>query len=303
MTRPNPSEMRPSCSCCLPDESPEALRDNLQRYGWSFVQQVGDVSSSWREDIAALFDSTAAVANQDLPDATYRTAESGGGVGIEPKQSWEIALQPPSSTAPSHVYQTLHRYATLMKEVARQVQRALGLPDNVLLTDEADCMDLLRAFSYDVAPTASLGSSPHTDWGSFTVVWQDSVGGLQTYCRACDRWIHVPAANKGSWVVHVGDVTSLVTGWPSPLHRVVSPTKQKRLSLVLFCYPPPSKSLHEIAKQLPPPVVDVDYADYSLLQNQRDPDDPEDPASRFRRIRLVPLRDVFREKWNEVQRA
>ena len=27
----------------------------------------------------------------------------------------------------------------------------------------------------------ALGSNQHTDWGSLTVIWQDSVGGLQTY--------------------------------------------------------------------------------------------------------------------------
>eukprot|EP00554_Chaetoceros_debilis_P010665 CAMPEP_0194109020 /NCGR_PEP_ID=MMETSP0150-20130528/8623_1 /TAXON_ID=122233 /ORGANISM="Chaetoceros debilis, Strain MM31A-1" /LENGTH=69 /DNA_ID=CAMNT_0038797877 /DNA_START=33 /DNA_END=239 /DNA_ORIENTATION=+ len=54
-------------------------------------------------------------------------------------------------------------------------------------------MDLLRVFRYDAMTNARqqyahLGSSPHTDWGSLTVVWQDSMGGLQIYCHDCDKW-------------------------------------------------------------------------------------------------------------------
>ena len=93
-------------------------------------------------------------------------------------------------------------------------------------------VDLLRLFYYDQVPPPThneqqqlhqsiLGSSSHTDWGAFTVVWQDQVGGLQTWCPACDVWRNVEASfdddtgnnNKDDgmlrFVIHVGDVTSL----------------------------------------------------------------------------------------------
>jgi hypothetical protein len=120
-------------------------------------------------------------------------------------------------------------------------------------------VDLLRAFYYETASAVTsvssssrmsidtrevLGSNEHTDWGSFTIVWQDDVEGcLQTYCHACDSWnnVQVPQTLKlqqvpkdkvsGSigdragivmnnnnsnnllyLVVHVGDVTSLAIG-------------------------------------------------------------------------------------------
>ncbi len=82
-------------------------------------------------------------------------------------------------------------------------------------------VDLLRAFRYDaVGPeknkrdddddddgqkddddrssAEALGSSPHTDWGTLTVVWQDDRGGLQTHCRMCDAWSDVDASPPSS---------------------------------------------------------------------------------------------------------
>ncbi len=106
-------------------------------------------------------------------------------------------------------------------------------------------LDLLRAFRYDpistvidakgtlthdddVKTTASqpLGSSPHTDWGSWTVVWQDDTCPpcLQTYCYHCQKWNAVASVpplsnsncdndiqngNMANFIVHVGDMTSL----------------------------------------------------------------------------------------------
>jgi hypothetical protein len=90
-----------------------------------------------------------------------------------------------------------------------------------------------------------------------TVVWQDDKGGLQTYCRVCDKWTDVVAGatvstsssssapttnnndneglekDRAEFFVHVGDFLSLATiaegnrsnhpMWPSPRHRVVCP--------------------------------------------------------------------------------
>ncbi|KAL3787252.1 hypothetical protein ACHAW5_001905, partial [Stephanodiscus triporus] len=147
-------------------------------------------------------------------------------------------------------------------------------------------VDLLRAFRYDAVVTtkkkrrddddidnedddddgrggSAIGSSPHTDWGTLTVVWQDDRGGLQTHCRGCDKWSDVAAAPSSSYgggsaagyaiarddddggsesmsasfFVHVGDFLSLATiaddgdgspAWPSPRHRVLCPSPSPR---------------------------------------------------------------------------
>lgn len=108
-------------------------------------------------------------------------------------------------------------------------------------------LDLLRAFRYDPVSKLEenkggmtnsyddnekttahpvLGSSSHTDWGSWTVVWQDDTTYppcLQTYCYHCEKWNPVipPMSlkknscddtvtdNTANFIVHVGDITSL----------------------------------------------------------------------------------------------
>ena len=165
-------------------------------------------------------------------------------------------------------------------------------------------IDLMRVFYYDPLPTSkqdmeipkhdhhqhqhehqqlTLGSSAHTDWGSWTVVWQDQVGGLQTWCPSCQLWRNVEASFgdiHGSsnndedsilrFVIHVGDTTSLALNhvarenqqgllqppeesatnplFPSPKHRVLSPPKEPRAALVYFVYPPPGQSLQSLSK-------------------------------------------------------
>ena len=214
-------------------------------------------------------------------------------------------------------------WCDLLHAVAVSVRAALDLPKHLLLTEEDDddttfSVDLLRAFYYDrVDPSASttLGSSPHTDWGSFTVVYQDHVGGLQTYCRQCDKWMDVDAAAEESpsssssilnFIVHVGDITSLVINhaatlhdetdlvhpnrimddesrcheqllFPSPRHRVLAPVREKRVSLVYFAYPVPELSMSDIIDAMRPwyrrycgeePESSICYDDYYVLQNQ-----------------------------------
>eukprot|EP00557_Chaetoceros_sp_GSL56_P001372 CAMPEP_0176496352 /NCGR_PEP_ID=MMETSP0200_2-20121128/11146_1 /TAXON_ID=947934 /ORGANISM="Chaetoceros sp., Strain GSL56" /LENGTH=281 /DNA_ID=CAMNT_0017894295 /DNA_START=175 /DNA_END=1017 /DNA_ORIENTATION=+ len=167
----------------------------------------------------------------------------------------------------------LHRYMKVLHQVSVCLLRdVLELPylvdsnacqcDNGLNEEqegEGECkkhfcsVDLLRAFQYDAVESSqvfhNLGSSPHTDWGSLTVVWQDSKGGLQIYCHEHQIWNDVGVLEEREdgdgeglirFFIHVGDFTSLVMNhshlyrmddeyadrlvWPSPLHRVLCPT-------------------------------------------------------------------------------
>ena len=245
-------------------------------------------------------------------------------------------------------------------------------------------MDLLRVFYYDAVPTnkqrsesnqqlrrqsLSLGSSAHTDWGSWTVVWQDQVGGLQTWCSSCHGWRNVEASfddigtNDSEksllrFVIHVGDTTSLaLTGacqqlqqdharstkripaiplFPSPKHRVLSPSTEPRASLVYFVYPPPGRSLEflsmglsdwckqhvlGVSSVLPqssltrvPSSTDASlYDSYYLLRDQSistcDKEEKESQESSlsskqvFDKIYKQNLDEVYAEKWQQVQRA
>jgi hypothetical protein len=328
----------------------------------------------WKDQLMELFEpDVVAAASKRIssPNIVYRAAESGAPGTVEPKQSWE-ALRctcskssegvPPQEEAGSIVAKRMKGWVSVLHSVAVTVQRIVQFPEGILLheeschsNDEAISMpcsaDLLRAFFYDTVTPSSdvssqcLGSSPHTDWGSFTVVWQDTVGGLQTFCHGCEQWANVPAESHGDsgvvrFVVHVGDVTSLALGhalqtssnkrreeaatddnfetssvvWPSPKHRVLSPTIQKRASLVYFAYPPHDISIREITtnlsswcQQQPEDSQSlgtnrVPYDDYYLLHNQSKASSVT-PEQQFGAIVDRPLKDILADKWEQVQRG
>lgn len=105
------------------------------------------------------------------------------------------------------------RWCRTLSWIAQRVCHAMLVPEGALISkDPEESLDLLRVFRYyptattttksearEVIQVASpertqlLGSSEHTDWGSLTIVWQDDVGGLQTYCQVCNKWIDVDA--------------------------------------------------------------------------------------------------------------
>ena len=82
-----------------------------------------------------------------------------------------------------------------------------------------------------------FGVSPHTDYGTLTLVQQDAVGGLQVRSRAGD-WVTAPPI-EDAFVVNVGDLLARWTNdrFQSTPHRVVNSSGQERISLALFVDP------------------------------------------------------------------
>lgn len=79
--------------------------------------------------------------------------------------------------------------------------------------------------------------SPHTDYGAFTLLLQDSLGGLEVR-NAAGAWIEArPLA--GAFVVNIGDMFQMWTNdlYKSSLHRVMNFTEGARISIPLFTYP------------------------------------------------------------------
>ena len=72
--------------------------------------------------------------------------------------------------------------------------------------------------------------SPHTDYTAFTVLLQDSSGGLQARNSAGD-WIDVPP-KKGTFVVNVGNLLARWTNdlYTSTLHRALHVGASPRIS-------------------------------------------------------------------------
>jgi hypothetical protein len=271
--------------------------------------------------------------------------ESGSATGpVEPKESLEIkrnlTIEHPLTDDDELLQAHMHILSTMVDVIESILQipprvlsvpttpsrRVKAVPTNRIDEESVSCVDLLRAFYYHpvfnnqssiLTPSGlgdhsrsqnedqPLGSNPHTDWGSWTVVWQDDEefvdtsddqqqsdlkrpGCLQVFSPTRKEWYSVVKkpqehdSNTIRFIVHVGDVTSLVINqllqqhncfanktpplqnssrqqcaddrsyyWPSPLHRVVPPLAPcYRCSLVYFAYPPPNLSMSVIQDQL-----------------------------------------------------
>lgn len=307
------------------------LLHNLQHCGWSpisiLVKAKNNANEKWIQAPTkeAVLES---MMNQHLPRFIHRTAESGakGGTFVEPKESLELKRSD-VVLGTKQESSLVDEWCWAMSEIAHSVSQLLELPTNTLLVQEDEddegtkkdekkddavsgdthdnCLDLMRVFSYHQTPDGpQLGSSPHTDWGSWTIVWQDNVGGLETYSRENQQWEPVPTVSSNTtydsvdsaaiWhcIVHVGDMASLALQkspsdkevspdnqastcyyWPSPEHRVQTSITQKRASLVYFGYPPANTSILEIRQRLKDWKPScrgspLPLTEYYLLQNQ-----------------------------------
>jgi 2OG-Fe(II) oxygenase superfamily len=376
---------------------------------------------AWRDQFVDLFIQDNVIGSESSPHSgvIYRaSAESGDPNTVEPKQSWEVKREASYADgdtlhkSTSQVFRRMQNWCQVLHHTASSIRQAIQLPSDTFLLEKKghgdvssqEPLDLLRAFYYETVPeeasnkeSSVLGSSPHTDWGSFTIVWQDSVGGLQTFCHACQAWVDVPA-NKVEHggdekrvlqlVVHVGDVTSLaihaalqmkvhesdhrplqdqqahlngsngsfskqdiskasipfhtatdeahsptteslrevnddtahpsasdstnkkqeheiqhsrvIVPWPSPLHRVRSPTgSTRRASLVYFAYPPAQLSVHDIAQSLLhsnwPELGCLDWGDYKYESSLQTPEANEchDKVSSLPILQLLPFSDYY----------
>jgi isopenicillin N synthase-like dioxygenase len=79
-----------------------------------------------------------------------------------------------------------------------------------------------------------VGLGSHTDLQSFTLLWQDRVGGLQVLNKE-DQWIKAPPI-EGTFVVNIGDFLQRLSNdrFKSTVHRVYNRSVVNRLSMPFF---------------------------------------------------------------------
>ncbi|MCU0526414.1 MAG: isopenicillin N synthase family oxygenase [Elainella sp. Prado103] len=146
---------------------------------------------------------------------------------------------------------------------------ALELPPSFLV-DRHGQNFFLRLLHYPAlakpALTDQLRAGAHTDYGTMTLLFQDSAGGLEILTRA-GVWLPVPSRSNAV-LVNIGDALQRWSNQRlrSTPHRVVLPPypEQERYSIALFCDPDPEVEI-------------------ACLPNCQSPDDPPKyPPIRFK---------------------
>ena len=141
---------------------------------------------------------------------------------------------------------TMKSYIARLRRITDALNHAfalsLDLPEDYFDADyRHPGMTLMLNFYPPVDP-AKLKStqwsfSPHADYTAFTVLLQDSSGGLQARNSAGD-WIDVPP-KEGTFVVNVGNLLERWTNdlYTSTLHRALHVGDDPRISGAFFVYP------------------------------------------------------------------
>jgi isopenicillin N synthase-like dioxygenase len=179
---------------------------------------------------------------------SFETPQDMAAAGYSAKW-WSQQLPNLWAPQPPEMKDVWHRYMGEMDRLANKLMRlaalSLDLPED-WFNDKYD-----RSCSYQVANyyppqfeppiPGQLRQSAHTDFGAFTILYQDSdVGGLQVRTRS-GGWTGVPAL-KGAFVINLGDLLAKWTNdrWVATEHRVVNPplgTGTARISIPFFHHP------------------------------------------------------------------
>ncbi|MFB8007825.1 isopenicillin N synthase family dioxygenase [Nocardia sp. NPDC056000] len=161
--------------------------------------------------------------------------------------SWKLANiwphNPPAFEAIWHDY--MAALTDLSADVMRLFALALDLPEQ-FFEDKFDrhvsSIAVNHYYPQHRTPLpGQLRRGAHTDWGSLTILYQDTdIDGLQVQTET-GEWRDVPMI-PGGFIVNIGDLMSLWTAghWVSTMHRVVNPESGNtaaRLSIPFFYLP------------------------------------------------------------------
>ena len=161
-------------------------------------------------------------------------------------QALIINKWPPGETA---FRDTILEFYQACVEAAERVCQAfaiaLGLPESYFIDRHNEQNYTLRLLHYppvEYAPKPEqIRAGEHSDYGSFTLLFQDEVGGLEVK-TAQGTWIEASCL-PGTIVVNTGDLMQRWTNhvFCSTKHRVKIPTdnrvQKSRYSIAFFCQP------------------------------------------------------------------
>ncbi|KAF8142909.1 Clavaminate synthase-like protein [Mycena galopus ATCC 62051] len=123
----------------------------------------------------------------------------------------------------------------LGKLLYQLIALAMGMQEDYFNDKTKDNITRLRLLHYPSQTSEVLGSGKHSDFGTFTLLFQQS--GMEALQVAAPQtgWIFIPPIPR-TILVNLGDQTTICTNgaFRSPLHRVVSRPGPERYSIPLF---------------------------------------------------------------------
>jgi isopenicillin N synthase-like dioxygenase len=136
----------------------------------------------------------------------------------------------------------IERLLGLTTALGRAFAAGLDLPEDYFAADYRHPGAVLALNYYPPLDPGTLkptqwSFSPHTDYGTFTILLQDDRGGLQVR-NSSGAWIDVPP-RPGTFVINLGDLFARWTNdlYVSTLHRAVNFGGAARLSAAFFVSP------------------------------------------------------------------
>lgn len=130
-------------------------------------------------------------------------------------------------------------------QLCKALAIALNLPKSFFLDRHNQHPHTLRLLHYppltQLAKPGQVRAGEHSDYGSFTLLFQDEVGGLEV-CTAQGEWIGAPYI-PDTIIVNTGDLMQRWTNhiFCSTKHRVRIPIGEQiqysRYSVAFFCHP------------------------------------------------------------------
>ena len=166
----------------------------------------------------------------------------------EPAEGWRAAglsQWPSENVLPgfaSFMKSHLARRVVLAQCVARAFALSLDLPETYFdaMFRHLGVVSIINYYpplDSTTVKRTQWSFSPHTDYGAFTLLSQDSLGGLQVR-NSSDQWIDVPPI-PGTFIVNLGDLMATWTNdlFTSNLHRAANVSGKARVSIPFFVSP------------------------------------------------------------------
>ncbi|KIW00360.1 uncharacterized protein PV09_08073 [Verruconis gallopava] len=135
-------------------------------------------------------------------------------------------------------YQDVFRFARKLLQI---FALALGLDERDLdETFRYPLNDITMQYYPIQSPNAQSSITPHADYGGFTLLCQDDVGGLEVL-NANGKWIPAPP-KKHAYVVNTGSYMEVLSNkrFSATVHRAFGNANSERYSLPFFFNPDPA---------------------------------------------------------------